>query len=242
MTQFITNKKYLVIQPYFLGDILFVMAAVQKYVNDGYDVIYPVRDEYLNLKKNFPTVNMVSINQIPNLIEKYSDVNSIEDDEYITLPFHKSILRETEDFHMKNKYEYLNLPMEMWRKIQISRDIEKETQLFSELGLKHGDKYNLINEFHRPFFHRTPIVVEGEYKNIYMSQLDGYSLLDWIGIMEKAQSIHTVATSIIFLMDSIDSMPNEMHLYRRYRGEEHNGGYWDHSAYNYLIIKNYIYH
>jgi len=108
--------------------------------------------------------------------------------------------------------------------------------------LKLDEKYNLINEFHRPFFHNTPLIVESEYRNIYMSQLEGYSLLDWIGVMEKAQSIHTIATSLIFLMDSIDSMPEEMHLYRRYRGEEHNGGYWNHSDYDFLLNKNYVYH
>jgi len=240
MKQFTANKKILVIQPYYLGDIIFVMAAVQKYVNEGYNVIFPVRDEYLNLKKNFPTVNIISINQIPNLIEKYSSIQIIEDEEYITLPFHKSIIRESEHFHMKNKYNYVDLPLETWRNIQITRDYEKEKELLNYLNIQDGDKYNLINEFHRPFFQRTPIVVNNGNKNIYMNKIDGYSLLDWIGVMEKAQSIHTVATSIIFLLDAMDIMPEDMQIYRRFN--ENTGGYYDHSAYSYLLNKKYIYH
>jgi hypothetical protein len=239
MIQF-TNKKILFNQPYFLGDIIFVMALIQKYVNDGYDILYPVRDEYYNLQKNFPTVKMIPLSKFPEY-EKYNTHQVIvEDSVYIVLSLRYSYERVTTQ-HMKNKYECVGLPMKMWRDIKIVRDYNMENKLFIELGLKPDEKYNLINEFHRPFFHRTPIIIKNEYKNIYMSKLGNYSLLDWIGIMEKAQSIHTIATSLIFLMDSIDTMPKDMYLYRRYKGEEHNGGYWDHSDYNYLLNKNYIY-
>jgi len=239
MKQF-TGKKLLINQPYFLGDILFVMALIQKLVNDGHDVTFPVRDEYYNLQKNFPTVKMIPLSKFPQY-EAYNKGEVLfQGIDYLTLSLRHSYLKGKG--HMKIKYSCIGLDMEMWRDINIVRDLETEQKLFNELGLKSDEKYNLINEFHRPFFHNTPIVVEGEYRNIYMSQLEGYSLLDWIGVMENAQSIHTIATSLIFLMDSIDSMPEEMHLYRRYRGEEHNGGYWDHSDYDFLLNKNYIYH
>lgn len=67
-----------------------------------------------------------------------------------------------------------------------------------------------------------------------MSKIDGYSIFDWIGIMVNAQSIHTVGTSLVFLMDIIISMPSDMHIYRRTDK--------DHSTYNYLLTKKYIYH
>jgi hypothetical protein len=238
MTQSI-NKKILINQPYYLGDIIFVMAIAQKYVNDGYEVIFPVRDEYINLKKNFPTVNIILLSEFPEF-EKYNNSNEIiEDDKYRALPLQKSHMRHLNE-HMREKYACVGLPLEMWRNIQIVRDFETESKLFVEIGLKLDDKYNLINEFHRPFFQRTPIIVENEYKNIYMSKIDGYGLLDWIGVMEKSQSIYTVATSIIFLIDSIETMPNDIHIYRRYN--ENTGGYHDHLTYKYLLEKKYNYH
>jgi len=235
------NKKIIINQPYFLGDIIYVIALIQKLVADGYDIIFPVRDEYYDLQKNFPTINMIPLTEFPEY-DKYNRIDVVfEDNKYTAISLRHSNTRIGKG-HMTNKYECVGMKMDDWRNIQIVRDFEAENELFNELQLKPDDKYNLINEFHRPFFHNTPILIETEFKNIYMSQLEGYSLFDWIGVMEKAQSIHTVATSIIFLMDSIDSMPEEMHLYRRYRGEEHNGGYWDHSDYDYLLNKNYIYH
>lgn len=236
------NKKILINQPYFLGDIIFVMALIQKYVNEGYDVIFPVRDEYYDLQKNFPTVKMIPLSNFPNY-EKYNRVESLfEDDEYQVISLRHSFTRKGLPYHMRNKYECIDLSMDLWREIKIIRDFETEKKLFEELGLKPDEKYNLINEFHRPFFHRTPIIIENGNRNIYMSQLDGYSLFDWIGVMEKAQTLHMIASSSQYLMETIPTMPKEMHIYRRYRGEEHNGGYWDHRDYQYLFNKDYVWH
>jgi len=236
----LAKKKIIINQPYFLGDILFVMALIQKLVDTGYDVTFPVKNEYYDLQKNFPTVKMVPLTEFIQY-EIYNTATPImETDTHIAISLRHSFIQGKG--HMKYKYDIMELPLETWRDIKIERDYIKENELFAKLGLKDGDKYNLVNEFHRPFLHHTPIKIESEYKNVNMSKLEGYNMLDWIGVMERAQSIHTIATSIIFLMDSIDTMPEKMHLYRRYRGEEHNGGYWDHSDYDYLLTKNYVYH
>ena len=58
--------------------------------------------------------------------------------------------------------------------------------------------------------------------------------------MEKAQSIHTIATSLQYLMDTIDTMPADMHIYRRAGDKE--GTFHDHSLYEYIFKKNYVYH
>jgi len=234
------NKKILINQPYFLGDIIFVMALIQKLVIDGYDVTYPVRDEYINLQKNFPTVKMIPLSRFPNY-ERYNRTEVLfEDNEYVAISLRHSYTRKGLPYHMNNKYESIGLPVDMWRDIKITRDFETEKKIFDELGLKPDEKYNLINEFHRPFFHRTPILIENDNRNIYMSQLDGYSLLDWIGIMENAQSLHMIASSSQYLMETIPTMPKEMHIYRRYN--ENTGGYWDHSSYEFLFKRNYVWH
>jgi len=237
-----TNKKVLINQPYFLGDIIFVMALIQKLVTDGYEVIYPVRDEYMNLQKNFPTVNMVALSRF----SKYEHYNRVEplyvDNEYQVISLRHSFTRKGLPYHMNNKYECMGLPVDMWRDIKIIRDFETENKLFNVLELKSDEKYNLINKNHRPFFRNNgqPIIVENGFRNITMEMIEGFSLLDWIGVMEKAQSIHTVATSNQYLMETIPTMPKEMHIYRRYN--ENNNTYWDHSSYEFLFKGNYIWH
>jgi len=237
-----TSKKILINQPYFLGDIIFVMALIQKFVNEGYDVIFPVRDEYYGLQKNFPTVNMIPLSQFPQY-EKYNRVEPVfVDNEYQVISLRHSFTRKGLPYHMRNKYECIVLPMDLWREIKYVRDYKIENKLFDEIGVSSDEKYNLINEFHRPFFHRTPIPVDNGNKNVYMMQLEGYSLLDWIGVMEKAQTLHMIASASQYVMETIPTMPVEKHIYRRYRGVEHNGGYWDHRDYQYLFNGEYVWH
>ncbi len=230
------NKKVFVDQPGYLGDIIFVMAIAQKYAKEGYVVDYPVYDEYLespSIQKNFPTINFASINKFPNY-KKYYCTKLSEDSEYIYLPFISNYLKNPCHNHMEFKYKYLNIPVSTWRNVEITRDFNAENKLSLELGIKEGEKYNLVNEYHKRAFVKAPIRFNSKNKNIFMSKIKGYNLFDWIGVMEKAESIHTVGTSIIFLMDAINTMPKEMHIYRRLAG--------DHSSYNYLLNKKYIYH
>ena len=81
---------------------------------------------------------------------------------------------------------------------------------------------------------KTKAILIGIGDYIYMNKIENYTIFDWIGVMEKAQSIHTVGTSIVFLMDAFDSMPKEMHLYSRIDKP--------HSTYDFLLKKEYIYH
>lgn len=222
------NKKILIDQPGFIGDIIFVMAIAQKYVNDGYVVDFPIFEEYVevSLDKYFPNINFFPI-KLYGTYKHYFGARMFEDEEYIFLP-----LRTCSN--MKEKYDVLGFSCDMWHNIKINRNYVAEKELFDKLGLKEDDKYNLINEFHQRNFIKIPINVENEYKNVYMSKINGFTIFDWIGIMEKAQSIHTIGTALIFIIDSISTMPNDLHIYQRLdKG---------HNTYNYLLKKQYIYH
>ena len=229
------NKKILMDQPGFIGDIIFVMAIAQKYANDGYIVDFPVFPEYVtnpSIQKYFPTINFISMNDFSNY-NRYHSVKMIEDENYKCLPLRASASRRS-DQHMKEKYEFLGLDFNMWRDIEINRDYDAENKLMKKIGIEKGMKYNLINEYHMYFFEKISIPVNNSEKNIYMSKIDGYSVFDWIGIMENAKSIHTVGTSLIFFMDSLSTMPKNMHLYPRKDKS--------YSSYDYLLKKNYTFH
>jgi len=233
-----SDKKAIFIdQPGFYGDIIHLMAIAQDYVNKGHVVYIPVPEQYLEMQKNFPTINFVLRDTFPNY-EFYCSHSSIfEDDNFIYLPLKKSPEWNFggSNRNMEKKYLFLNLPSQMWRNIEITRDYNAENQLFNLLGLKEDDKYNLINEFHQKNDIKVLINVINEFKNIYMCKIEGYNLFDWIKVMQKAQTIHTIGTAIIFLMDVIEAMPNEMHINKR---SDRN----DHATYDYLLEKKYIYH
>lgn len=231
----IRKKRILLDQPRYLGDIVFVMAIAQKYANEGYVVDFPLEDEYYfqSLNEYFPNINFIRLSEFFDY-KKYSGLRMIEDDEYIYLPLAESWQRVSYP-HMRDKYECLGLKYDMWHDITIKRNFDKEKKIFEILQINADEKYNLINENHSKKFIKTNILVNNGAKNVYMKKIEGYSIFDWIGVMEKAQSIHTVGTSIIFLLDVVQTMPDDMHIYKRQ-------GLNDHSPYNYLLNKKYIYH
>ena len=233
-------KKILINQPGYWGDIIYVMAIAQKYVNGGYTVYMPIFDEYLNsydFNMYFPNINFVKISEFEKY-EKYSNYKNIyEDSEFIVLP-----LRCSPEFgglkHMLSKYEICGIEPNTWKNIQITRNKNKENELLKILGIKNGDKYNLINNLHSKgvISNSVPKSINNGYRDIYMKNIESFSIFDWISVIENAKTIHTVHTSIHYLIEINDNINGEVHIYPRESINE------KHSKYDYLFSKNYIYH
>jgi len=235
-------KKYLFNQPAGLGDIMFIMAIAQKYHEEGHTIIWPTAVHYHNHQKNFPEVKFIPQDQF-FFYNHYDEKHFIyEDDKYKSFPFRwadvmlnngKSVLSTC----MRDKYTIVDLPMEMWRTFKITRDYEKEDQLYKSLGLDENEEFNVINENQTRIFQKTIINVDNGLKNIYMNMNDPqYNMLDWLKVIYKAKTIHTVATSTLVLLDRLDDLPaTEKHIYKRI---------WDtdHSSYDYYLNQNYIFH
>jgi hypothetical protein len=52
-----------------------------------------------------------------------------------------------------------------------------------------------------------------------MDFIDGYTLLDWAGIIEKAETIHTVNTSLLYMLETLN-VTDQLHLYTRNNGRD----------------------
>ena len=239
-------KKYLFNQPAGLGDIMFIMAIAQKYHAEGYTIHWPTAVHFHQHNKNFPEVKFIPQNDFL-LYDLYDSRREIyEDHVYKVFPFRWADVifnngRSNLQTGMADKYKLVDLPLEMWRDFNITRDYQTEDKLFKSLGLSEGDEYNLINENQTRIFQKTSIKVDNGLPNIYMNRDDPqYNMLDWLKVLYNATTIHTVATSLIVLLDKLKDLPaKEEHIYRRI---------WDinkanpHEDYDYLFTKNFIYH
>jgi len=233
-------KKYLFNQPAGLGDIMFIMTIAQKFHEEGHDIIWPTAANYIEHQKNFPEVKFIQDSNF--FMYNYYDSKHFiyEDDEYKVFPFRwadvilsggKTIL-ETQ---MIDKYNLINLPWEMWRTFKITRDYKKEDELFNLLGLSDNKEFNLINENQTRIYQKTKIEVYNGLQNVYMNLIPGYNMLDWLKVIYKAKTIHSVATSLTILLEKLEDLNTEMHVYKRI---------WQtpHSMYSYYMNKEYIYH
>lgn len=213
-------------QPAGLGDMLFIMAIAEKYISEGHKILWPTAAHYINITKNFPDIKFIQQESffLYNFYDQKRDI--FEDDNYTCIPFRWADLKYNNGQSnlwtcMEDKYRLVNLESSMWPNFKIKRDYETELKVFKELGLEDGEEYNFINENQTRIFQKTKIEVNNGLKNIYMTSDVKYNLFDWCTVMEKAKTIHTVSTSVVFLVDLLKDTTSDINIYKRIWDKEH---------------------
>jgi len=221
------------------GDIIFCQSIANRLVEDGYKVLWPVTDIYAPLAKHFPNITMID--------KKLLNIDYMRRDEYeyngclvIPLRFSDSIMQVPYLDCMKSKYMLMGQDWEEWKEnCIIKRDYDAECELFFDvLGLKVGEKYNLISEqFGTGGTRTTSIMVDNGLRNVDMKFIEGYTLIDWLKVMEHATNIHVVSSSNIYLFELFPTIQGEINIYIRKPIEQ------NHDLYKYLLTShNYILH
>lgn len=198
-------NKLIINQPFGLGDIIFLQGLVEKLRQDN-NIIFPVADEYHWVQDYLgrENVHFPARSQYPI---DYEDASMRED--YLPLRFSTQVLRglAPHDYShdhtvMEDKYTLVNEDYSSWRSFPIKRNYNKEQELIDHLGLD-GNDYIFVNEsFGSNSVGRGSINIENiGGKIVKMSIIDGYTLFDWIGVLEKCKAFYTVDTSVVWLID-----------------------------------------
>jgi len=219
------KDKILFNQPAGLGDIIFIMAIAQKYISEGHKIIWPTAAHYINIAKNFPSINFIQQEQF-FLYDFYDQKRDIyEDDNYTCIPFRWADLKYNNSQSnlwtcMEDKYRLVGLESSIWPNFSITRDHDTELKVFNELGLSEGEEYNFINENQTRLFQKTKIEVNNGLRNVYMTSDTKYNIFDWSMVIEKAKTVHTVSTSMVFVIDLLQTL-GELSIYKRIWDKEH---------------------
>lgn len=226
-----------------LGDIIFCMPLYRHLISQGHTVIHPYTNEFGSIWKHWPEITWIPI-ELLNI--PYENQNYVETDDYKIVPLRWSREQMKVPYSqvMRAKYDMFGMDFMEWRSVTWERDYEKEAELCNiVLGeLKDGchvEKFVLENNTFRSS--GTGKVQTEAHKSglpvITMRNIPGFTLMDWGRVFEWATEIHTVGTSINFLLDApFLSVKEPVHLYLR-KPEEN-----DFKNYDYLLKKNYIYH
>jgi hypothetical protein len=202
------------------------------------------------LNRAYPDIFFIDRNLV-NLDFNRKDRYQLGDLEIIPLAWQDTPLIDC----MKNKYRYFGLDWNKWKEWRVwnkdaeggawfLRDREKESSLVKHLNIRNNDKYNLVNVNFgcwspsglRPGTSHVPVLVDNGLRNITLDFIPGYSLFDWAAVIERATNIHTVSTSIFYLLELLKLSAKEIHLYPR-KPREINFRNID-----YLFTKKYILH
>lgn len=232
------QNKLLIIQQYFgLGDIIWGQTIANDFIKGGYKVVWPVMPQLAEgLNRAYPNVLFIDYTLLK---VDYENKNFYEIDgvHYLPMRYSESLMSKPYKYHMESKYSFLGKDWRTWKEGAVfERSRAKEQALLEELGIKPGDKFNLVSTiFGSKAEHKIDISVSNGFRNIEMVSIEGYSLFDWAGVMERAAEIHAVSSATLYLFEILD-IKSPIHLYVRKPIEQ------DFSYVDFLFSKPYILH
>lgn len=210
-----------------LGDVLFIEPIYRHFHNLGYEVIAPVNSDILWIQEYIPYVEFKNKEGFKYDYESPTQKN--DGNLHIPMRFAHPLLRGY-DLHygddranwMPDKYTFNNLPVELWKTLSFARNEKRENEVFQAMVKGFGyERYNFINNSFGGSFEQVNIKVDNGLPNVYLEKLQGYTLLDWGKVIEGAENIHTVETSVIYYIESLKTIAKEFHLYPRFPWLEH---------------------
>jgi len=228
-------KNALIFLPGGLGDILFMQKMAHLFIEDGYNVIWPVFHEFRWLKEYIPEIDWV-------VLKNWDIGKPLPDVEFPGKEYYsnKTPIFQTEEFlyynghgndeygpEMQRKYNVVDAEWRDWRDyIKFERNTKKEDELFYDvLGLKDGEEYVYVNRNWqtRP----TKEIYSGisadpetyGCKVIEHGIIDGFSIFDWCKVLENAKGFYMIETSLNYLLevpDLFDRVKDKpLHLWHR---------------------------
>lgn len=218
-----------------IGDILFSMELVREWIREGHKILWPVTTAYTDINKHFPEVTFID-KEIVKIDYNRKEEYEAGGGRVIPLRWAEGILGQSYKEVMRAKYTLYGSNWRNWRKLTWTRDRAAEEHIAKLLGIKKGEKYNLVNKrFRTDQSGVVDIKLENDLRTIEMRNIPGTTMLDWSGIIEGAEEIHTVHTAIVYVIDCLETT-DKLHQYVRKPDER------DFSLTDYLWRKDYHYH
>lgn len=229
-------KKYAIInQVKGIGDIFYLQKAV-KYISKNVDeVIWYVHSNYYYIKDYIKYGNIKYL-RLPLVGEEFHDeekkwynhfytphihglgydgnivkVFSKELDAFLYyFPFANSVgLNITPKFVMNAKYKMIKMSDQNWQKyFTYIRNEERENDLRIKYGVELNEEFIFVNSLMKSFdYDEVKINIDS---NIKVIKNDGSPchLFDFCWLLENAKEIHTVETSLCYLVETLNTTDN----------------------------------
>lgn len=230
-------KECLIYQPCGNGDQWFLLKAARYFYDLGYRVTWPVVHEYIWMQQHVPWIHWISWGDtvrklthqdtLPDSVqfknkEKYNPyLPNILSGDFIYIngfaPFSGRV--------MESKYTSIGQDYRGWHEfVRFDRNSGRERQLLNRLNISNSEKFCFVNRN----FQLRPTVLK--YENIKidpsfynkrvveLSIINGFTSVDWLAVIERADSIHMIETSLNYIMESPQvrhNLTSDLHLYSR---------------------------
>lgn len=225
----VKRERYVVNQYQGLGDVLFLVPLIRALIEEGNEVIWPIADHYFNIAKHFPDLDMRRKSEVDVLYNSRL-ITQTKYGKLLPYRFAQELMGKSLRECMQCKYSIYGHNWKMWRGLRYKRDKEAEAKLVKMLNLP--DKFQLVNVYFGEAERGATITpkVNPDLPVVEMRTIDGFSLIDWLGVVELASELHTANTSIMYLLELME-LNNPVYVYPRgtwgEKAFEHTEALWD---------------
>jgi len=210
-------KYALIKQPIGLGDVFYLQKFAFILKKNGYDVVWPLRDDIFWIKDYVKDINFCKLSD--NFIGKeyyYSGEIVIDDGNFLFLS--PDGYQASGKRIMESKYLLINSTDEDWYDyFKFIRNLEKENDLYyNVLGLEDDSKYVFLNNMASVDVRTSNVLddLKFELPTVNLQIIDGYTLFDWCKVFENALEIHTVHTGINYVLDKLNLKAEKYYMYQ----------------------------
>lgn len=218
-----------------LGDAIWSQTLIKE-LSNGKPVIWGTESHFVEgLQRAYPDIFWIDVKALNNEYQHFTLDCIIGGCRVIPIGHSSTIMKVPYKEVMKSKYEMYGYDWNLWRTTMYQRNMMRESKLADLLQLPV--EYNLINtRFRSNESGVIPIELNNGLPNIIMGNYKGFSLFDWSYIIENATTIHTVSTSLLFILELLTLKASEVHLYPRLPDEK------NFENVEYLFTKDYLCH
>jgi len=202
-----------------IGDVIFCQTLVRT-IADGRPIIWPVLPHFVEgLNRAYPDIKFVDYRRMQIDFER-KDQYEFEHPEIgrctvLPLRWADYIMKVPYNDCMKAKYMLYGMDFEIWRDCAMwVRYDDKEQELMKQTGSIYHETHDFVNTTFGSDC-KMNIQIPRFSVPVYLEVKAGFSLFDWAAIVQKSREIHTVNTSIIYLLEMTDLRAPEIHLYQR---------------------------
>lgn len=206
------------IEQYFgIGDVIFSMQIARNLQKQGYKICWPVLPDYVEqLNRAYPDITFIDMWLTQPKFMEGKELVTRGSTYYVPLRWTYELMKVPFKDCMRSKYDFMHMDWETWRDARYARDRDKEAVLMKELGIEKGEPYTLVNRMFRSDNKGKAAFEQPKGGNIVeMTMRPNFSIFDWSLILENANEIHTVSTSIIYLLEMLDLKAEKVYVYLR---------------------------
>ena len=204
-------KPCIIKQPAGVGDVFFLQKIAHTYRQKGHEIIWPLRDDIVWIADYIPDITWCKLSEWSQgpygKLFDYAGFAETEEFIYIDASTADRTFNTDPTRIMSAKFGLAGLDhKDCAEYFKFNRNREKERELYHDvLGIK--EDYVYVNDITHTDLRKTSSLANQKYDYPVIENrvIDGFTLFDWILVLENAKEIHTVPTAVCFIVDVIDT-------------------------------------